>query len=798
MRRYVLLLASSLLIPTPGVLAQAGAFRPATLTGDVVDQTGALVAGAAITVHRGARAFEYQVYSDAHGRFAATGLAAGEYDVIAASPGFAVAATRVALSPGEARRIRLTLLVGSLAEDVRVMATEVAGTPEQLRRLPGSVDIIGQETLQQSRVFTTHEALRKVPGLHVRDEEGLGLRPNIGIRGINPTRSTKVLLLEDGIPLAYAPYGDNASYYHPPIDRFSRIEVLKGGAQIAYGPQTIAGLVNYITPTPPDQPSASASLAAGTRDYLNAQASYGTTAGRTGVLVDVMRKQADGARDHTRSELNDVNAKIVRPVGARQTWTLRGNYYSEDSTLTYSGLREDEFRANPRSNPFKNDLFTADRYGTSATHVFAINRHAALTTNVYFASFTRHWWRQSSNSNQRPNDASDPACAGMANLDTTCGNEGRLRQYFTGGVEPRLRLSHRAFGVRSETDLGVRVHLERQHRRQENGDTPTARAGRLVEHNLRDNQAFSTFLQNRFLIGGLTITPGVRVEHITYERTNRLANAGAGASGTTDGAYVIPGIGVSHSPGDRLTIFGGLHRGFAPPRTEDIITNQGGVVDLDPELSWNYEAGVRTTLVPGLRLDVAAFKMDYENQVVPASLAGGVGATLTNGGSTLHQGTEAAVRVDSAAFRASAHNVYVRTAWTYVPTARFTGVRFSNVAGFGAVSVTGNRLPYAPEHLLTAGTGYTHPSGFDVFVEAVHTSRQFGDDLNTVVPTPDGQRGLLPAYTVWNLVVNHEIGRASLYLSVKNLFDDVFIVDRSRGILPGMPRLVHSGVRVRF
>jgi Fe(3+) dicitrate transport protein len=98
----------------------------------------------------------------------------------------------------------------------------------------------------------------------------------------------------------------------------------------------------------------------------------------------------------------------------------------------------------------------------------------------------------------------------MENLDTTCGNEGRLRQYFTGGVEPRLRLSHRVFGVRSETDLGVRVHLERQHRRQENGDTPTARSGLLVEHNLRHNQAYSPFVQNRFLIGNWTITPGVR------------------------------------------------------------------------------------------------------------------------------------------------------------------------------------------------------------------------------------------------------------------------------------------------
>jgi outer membrane receptor for Fe3+-dicitrate len=91
---------------------------------------------------------------------------------------------------------------------------------------------------------------------------------------------------------------------------------------------------------------------------------------------------------------------------------------------------------------------------------------------------------------------------------------------------------------------------------------------------------------------------------------------------------LIPGIGVSYTAGERLTVFGGVHRGFAPPRTEDVVTNQGGVVDLDPELSWNYELGFRSTLAPGLRLDSTFYRMDYENQIVAASLAGGVGAAL--------------------------------------------------------------------------------------------------------------------------------------------------------------------------
>jgi Fe(3+) dicitrate transport protein len=423
--------------------------------------------------------------------------------------------------------------------------------------------------------------------------------------------------------------------------------------------------------------------------------------------------------------------------------------------------------------------------------------NAAVTTNVYWSSFRRHWWRQSSNSTQRPNDSNDHLCGGMANLNTTCGIEGRLRQYHAWGVEPRVSMHHRAFGIASETDFGVRAHYENQDRLQQNGDTPTARSGVLVESNLRENAAYAGFVQNRFLFGGWTVTPGLRLEHVRYERTNRLASAGSGITGDTALTRVIPGIGVSHTTGEQVTLFAGVHRGFAPPRTEDIISNTGGVIDLDPELSWNYEAGVRSSVRPGVSVDATVFRMDYENQIVPASLAGGIGATLTNGGQTLHQGLELRAQIDSAPITRSAHDVYFRFAYTYLPVAEFAGRRFSNIPGFAAVSVSGNRLPYAPEQMAVAGVGYAY-AAFDARLEAVRTSDQFTDDLNTVTPTADGQRGLIPGYTVWNAAVNYTVRRTTLFLSVKNLFDELFIVDRTRGILPGSPRLVQAGVRLGF
>ncbi|MFN7399009.1 MAG: TonB-dependent receptor plug domain-containing protein, partial [Sandaracinobacter sp.] len=156
--------------------------------------------------------------------------------------------------PLAAARATLALLAGpAMAADADADAEAappeilVIGSTERLLDISGSGSVVTSEDLRRSRVLNVNDALRQVAGLFPRDEEGAGARPNIGIRGLNPTRSTKITLLEDGLPLAYAPYGDNASYFHPPIERYSGIEVLRGTSALAYGPQTIGGVINYLT-----------------------------------------------------------------------------------------------------------------------------------------------------------------------------------------------------------------------------------------------------------------------------------------------------------------------------------------------------------------------------------------------------------------------------------------------------------------------------------------------------------------------------------------------------------------------
>ena len=801
-RLFTFSLGAIVILLTTALSSLAQSTR-ASLVGRILDQNQATITGAQVTLSAKGAAKERTLVSEADGSFRFDELTPGEYQLSAIARGFSVVDKVVVLKSGETGSIELTLQPSSVAETVVVSSSHLLGSAEIVERTPGAVDIVDKKTLESSRVLSSSEALRKVSGLNVRDEEGFGLRPNIGIRGLNPTRSTKVLLLEDGLPLTYAPYGDNASYYHPPVDRFESIEIVKGSGQILYGPTTVGGVVNYITPPPPIDASGFLTLMGGNRDYFNGHINYGGTWKGTGLVFDYTRKQGELARQDQRSGINDLNFKSVSAFGMKHALTLKANYYGERSNITYSGLSETEYRANPRQSIFRNDFFDGDRFGGSITHAYIPDDQITLTTNLYGSIFYRDWWRQSSNSGERPNRLNtlaggDPDCRSMADLHTTCGNQGRLRKYYVRGVESRVRANFAFLGINNEAEFGGRIHFETQDREQQNGDTPNARSGIVVENNERKNSAYSAFLQNRFLFRDWTITPGVRVEHIKFQRTNRLANGGAGVTGRTELTQVVPGIGVSYHPASMLTLFAGVHRGFAPPRTEDIINNAtGGTVDLDSELSWNYEVGIRSLPAKGFQIDATLFRMDYENQIVPASLAGGVGSAFSNGGETLHQGVEVTGRVDTGTIFSSPHNFYLRTAFTYLPTAKFTGTRFSNVTGFSNVSVSGNRLPYAPEQLLNVILGHSHSKGVNTFLEGIYVGRQFGDDLNTVNPTANGQRGAIPSYTVWNATFNYEAEaiRSTFFITVKNLFDRTYIVDRSRGILPSSPRLVQAGIK---
>ena len=379
----------------------------------------------------------------------------------------------------------------ALAQETDSAVVVVIGKRENLENIAGSASTIETEDLEKARVFTVNEALRQAPGVFPRDEEGLGLRPNIGIRGLSPTRSSEVLLLEDGLPLTYGPYGDNATYSHPPLRRFERIEILKGASQIRFGPHTVGGVVNYISPRAPSDFGGDLYVAGGELGYGELAGSMGGEVAGFRLLGHASATVFDGIRENHDLAFQDYSLRAEREIAPGHDLILRGAMNREDSQVSYSGLTQAEFEADPFANPFPNDRFETQRYTSAISHGWTLTDDLRLTTSAYALYFDRDWWRQSSNSSQRP---SGQTCGGMANISTTCGTEGRLREYHQYGVESRLNWYGALLGADAGIETGARWHTERQRRVQVNATTPTGRTGAIVENNTRTADAVSGFV----------------------------------------------------------------------------------------------------------------------------------------------------------------------------------------------------------------------------------------------------------------------------------------------------------------
>lgn len=291
-----------------------------------------------------------------------------------------------------------------------------------------------------------------------------------------------------------------------------------------------------------------------------------------------------------------------------------------------------------------------------------------------------------------------------------------------------------------------------------------------MESNLPKTTAYSAFVANRFDIGQWNITPIMRHEIIEAERTNRLTGQG----GSTKVSKTMPGVGVTWNPGQALTVFSSLHKGFVPPRVEDLINNNATFTDVDPEESTHFELGLRSQPQPWASVQAAYFRNDYRNLVAVGSIAGS--STPLSQGKALFEGLELTAQADHRS------GVFSRLAYTWLPTEE-QKTAFRNVANQAIVGVAGNRQPYAPEHTLTAALGYG-VGPFRGEIEAQYVGKQYSDFANTLAPTADGQKGEIAAYTAWNASLNYQLQpkTATLFLTAKNLTDKTYIVDRTRGI----------------
>jgi Fe(3+) dicitrate transport protein len=689
-------------------------------------------------------------------------------------------------------------------------------------RIPGAVTVLGPAELGKQRHSDVHRMLRQVPGVNIQEEEGFGLRPNIGMRGTGVERSQKITLLEDGVLVAPAPYSAPAAYYFPTAGRMESIEVRKGSASIKQGPQTNGGVLNLISSSIPTHLGGGVNLAVGGDATLRGQAKVGSSYDRFGWLVETYQLQTDGFKQldgggSTGFDLEDymVKLRFNSAPGAEvfQALELKLGKTGQAGEETYVGLTQQDFDRTPyrRYAGSTEDHIDTDHDQVQLRYMIRPNRTFDLTATVYRNDFFRNWHKLEKVEGVSISDVFDEPASFDRELDILRGDadsdpdslavRNNRRDYYAQGIQTVLGLHAGADRSKHEIELGLRYHEDEEDRFQEE-DLFRMVAGRMEltsvgapgsqSNRVSSAQAWAMFAQDRISLGRWTVTPGVRVELIDFVRLDYGKNdpqrTGAeSVRSDSDVNVVIPGVGVHYRLGRSSGLFGGIHKGFAPP-------GPGADDRTDPEESINYELGYRRG-DGRLDLQVVGFYNDYDNLLGSDTVsAGGTGSgDQFNGGEATVHGLEAGVnyRLTPAG---SAFEMPLTLSYTFT-RAEFDSSFETDFAGWGPEVVAGDELPYLPRHQASLGLGWIR-GRWSLFANTAYV-----DEMRT----RPGQGAIPPeqatdAHFLVDFTANYGLSRGlSVYAQVRNLTDEAYVAARRpAGARPGMPRTLLVGIAWDF
>ncbi|MBE84449.1 MAG: TonB-dependent receptor [Gemmatimonadetes bacterium] len=814
MSRSILAVAALLFLTL--TLGQATAQQNQTsVTGNVVDaETQSPIASAVVSLRSGGEVTR-STTSDDEGTFRFSNLIPGPLELHVLLVGYRTHTEKLVLRPG----VDLTPTVALTTDPIQLLPLEVIGrSPRVFKKLPGTVSRLESESVGLIRPIGIQELLEMVPGINGYADDGFAnSRLSIGIRGLNPRRSSRVLVLEDGVPIQPALYVYPNMYYNPPSERINEVEIIKGSSAIRFGPHTMGGVINYTTRKPGGEAGRTIQLTGGNNAYASVFTEF-SGFGSEAVKSDVqlLYKRGNGFRQN--NDFDQVNGTVKSHffLSDRKILYVKANANYENSNATYTGLTEYSFARDPNFNPKEDDNFKVFRASLDVLYTSEITENLTGNTTVYTSYFDRRWWREDDifvrpATLQAGNLTAVPYFinSDLVRVGNGRSNFGILRTFYVGGVEQNYTLRHES----GELQVGARGHWERFIDDKKAGNAPNARDGVYFTGSEDDptivgqshhyeTAALSLYVNEQYEAGSLTLSPGIRFEYFGQDQIDRLRGSILSDKITH---VLLPGLGINYAIGD-YNLFGGIHRGYTPPSSGTLrVTNFGqnvatGGLDLESEKSWNMEAGLRTWQ-PGLRLEIAGYWIKVSDLV-----AAGRGTAFRNLGKVQTYGIEAGGSIRFSRYAKALPDI--NFSYTYLKTEIESGrVRSGRLAGNVEVDLAGNELPYAPEHTLTLGFS-KRISSLNLRADWRYVDEVFTDFENLNETLNRGDTGPVPSHHILNASAEYDITSDwTVSVTGKNILDKVYIGSRlhsnpgqpqanlSSGILIGPRRQVNFGIK---
>ena len=549
--------------------------------------------------------------------------------------------------------------------------------------------------------------LEQTPGFYAYNDSGNGIGYSYFFLRSFDMRRTAISL--NGVPLNDA--HSHGVFFIDLADFLSttdKIQVQRGVGTTLYGGSAIGGSVNVESRQPLPERRLQLSMLGGSfgTGRLTFEFDSGLIDDRWAATARYSRVRTDGYRDQSWSEMWNYYLSVVR-YGEKTS--LRINLFGgpEETHLAYEGVskayldgeitgdqRRDR-RFNPLSYPNETDSFFQPHY--HLIHSWQMTSSLAWQNTVYlfegdgyFQQFKQDRWM--------PEYGLDPIeLPDGSTIDSTDLVRRREVDEWDAGWIPNFEWSHGGGRGSLQAGAAFRLHSGRHW-----GFVQWAQFyppnldpdHRYYDYRL-DKQTVQPFVQEswRFsdtwsLMAGLTWT------HHRYEMHDDRLN---GVEVDESFAFLLPRLGVTFSPTDRLSFFANISRGGREPAFRDIYDPQSywspPPLELDPEELTDYEVG-GTYAWPTGRASLNLYYLDFDNAIVWAGGLDNNGDPVTaNGAVTEHRGVE----LDVEWAPLPAFGARLGVAWSDNRIVEFTEYDYDGTA----IDHSGNALPVSPEWLVS-------------------------------------------------------------------------------------------------
>lgn len=603
----------------------------------------------------------------------------------------------------------------ALAQDIVVTGAGLDARPGDAAFSIATIDRARIETSASDRL---ENVLADVAGLQqFRRSDSRSANPTsqgISLRGIGGNASSRALLILDGVPQA-DPFGGWIAFPAYATDRIGSIRVTRGGGSGYLGAGALSGTVEIESAAPDQLTPLAASLAYGSRDSVEAQASASLARGAGFATLSGAYARGDGFAP----TVAESRGPVDRPAPYRQgSAAFRSGVALSDAT---------ELQANVNA-------FTDRRErGTAFTENSSQGADASLRL------VGRGDWRWSALAYLQTRDFASSFAA--VNAARTTANQ-TLDQYST----PATGLGARAEiapPLGESIDLRLGADIRSVTGRTQELFTFVAGAPTRIRKAGGETRIVGAFADASAELGDVTLTAGGRIDWWRIADgflDERTLGAGAVLTNTRfadrSGSGATGRVGAAWTPVDAVTLRAAAYRGWRLPTLNELYrpfrvgadataANAG----LAPEQLNGVEGGVTLTPAAGLTMGATLFYNTLDNAI--ANVTAGRGPGLFPGVGFVAAGGAYRVRQNLDAIRATGVEVdaewrsgpfSARAAWSHVS---------SRVDASGpAAPLDGLRPAQTPRDHVSTSFAW-RKGGLAVSATLRHVGRQFDDDQNS-------------------------------------------------------------------